>query len=468
MIQTQNLLQKMKDPKNASRLRQLRLVFILSLPSILAQLSSVIMQYIDASMVGSLGAEASASIGMVASSTWLFSGVCGAVNYGFSIQTAQSIGAENSEETKIILKQAIMTAAAFSVLLAVLGAAISGGLPGWLGAQKEIQKNASRYFLIFAISLPALSLNRLAGGLLQSSGNMRTPGILNILMCLLDVVFNFFLIFPTRSVHLLVFSLTLPGAGLGVAGAALGTALAQLVIAALMMAALFRSPYYRLEKGSSWKPEFGIIRRAFRLSVPIAFENIMMNGALIVSTRIIAPLGTISISANSLAVTAESLCYMPGYGIADAAATLTGQCFGAGEEKLLRRYARISAWFGTGLLCLTGAAMFFAAPLMLAILTPVTEVRALGASVLRIEAFAEPLYGASMVCSGALRGVGDTFVPSLLNMGSIWIVRLSLALILVRPFGLYGVWIAMCTELCFRGLIFMIRLYHEPWRRKNA
>ncbi len=456
----------MKDPKNATLPRQLLLVFLLSLPSILAQLSSVIMQYIDASMVGSLGAEASASIGMVASSTWLFSGVCGAVNYGFTIQAAQSIGAGNKKETKLILKQALMTSAAFSLFMALLGAAISGGLPGWLGAQKEIRSDASRYFLIFAVSLPAVSLNRLAGGLLQSSGNMRTPGILNIQMCLLDVIFNFLLIFPARTLSVFGLSLRIPGANLGVAGAALGTALAQLLTALLMMAALLRSPLYRIEKNSSWKPDFAIIRRAIRLSVPIAIENMMMSGALVVSTRIIAPLGTISISANSLAVTAESLCYMPGYGIADAAATLTGQCYGAGEEKLLRRYARTAAWFGIGLLTLTGTAMFFAAPLMLSILTPVAEVRALGASVLRIEAFAEPLYGASMVCSGALRGVGDTFIPSLMNMGSIWIVRLTLSLILVGPFGLFGVWIAMCTELCFRGLIFLIRLYREPWRRR--
>ncbi len=467
MIQNRNLLQEMKSPQNASVPRQLRLVFLLSLPSILAQLSSVIMQYIDASMVGSLGAEASASIGMVASSTWLFSGVCTAVGYGFSIQTAQSIGADDRDAVKVILRNALLTSVLFSALLALVGALISGGLHGWLGAQQEIRRDASRYFLVFAISLPAVALNRLAGSLLQSSGNMRTPGILNILMCLLDVVFNFLLIFPTRSLRLFGLVFRMPGAGFGVMGAAMGTALAQLVTALLMLTALFHSPYFRPEKGVSFAPDWICIRRAAKLSLPIAFENLMMSGALVAATRIIAPLGTVSIAANSFAVTAESLCYMPGYGISDAAATLTGQCYGAGEQDLLRRYARISAWFGIAVLTVTGTAMFFAAPLMLAILTPVVEVRSLGASVLRIEAFAEPLYGASMVCSGALRGVGDTLVPSLMNMGSIWIVRLSLSLILVGPFGLYGVWIAMCTELCFRGLIFLFRLYREPWRRRN-
>lgn len=111
--------------------------------------------------------------------------------------------------------------------------------------------------------------------------------------------------------------------------------------------------------------------------------------------------------------------------------------------------------------------MFFVAPLMFSILTPSVEVRNLGTEVLRIEAFAEPLYGASIVCSGALRGAGDTLVPSILNFVSMWGIRITTALVLVPHLGLHGVWIAMCVELCIRGIMFLVRLVREKWLKKR-
>ncbi len=440
-----------------------RLVMTLSIPAILAQIASVMMGYIDAAMVGRLGAEASASISLVASSTWLFGGMCAAVASGFSIQAAYHIGAGQADKARRVMHQSVICALLTGSVLAVAGASISDALPVWLGGGGPIRRGASAYFLIYVLSLPVVQLNRLAGSLLQSSGDMRTPGILNILMCVEDVAFNTFFIFPSGE----LFSgsgIRLPGAGLGVAGAALGTAAAQLVTAVLMMAVLcVKSPVFRLRRGERWRPEKECIKKAFRLGAPIAWENLMMCGAMVATTRVVAPLGTVAIAANGFAVSAESLCYMPGYGIAEAAAALTGQSRGAGRKDLTRRFSRASVWMGIAVMAATGTLMFFAAPLMMAFLTPVAGVQEAGVRLLQIEAFAEPLYGASIVAAGALRGVGDTLIPSIMNFGSIWLVRLPLAVILSGRIGLEGVWIAMCLELCFRGTIFMVRLYREKW-----
>ena len=100
------------------------------------------------------------------------------------------------------------------------------------------------------------------------------------------------------------------------------------------------------------------------------------------------------------------------------------------------------------------------------IMTPDAAVRELGARILRIEAFAEPMYAASIVAYGIFVGVGDTLVPSIMNLGSIWAVRLTLAAFLAPRYGLQGVWTAMCIELCFRGMIFLVRLYSRNWLRK--
>ena len=437
-------------------------VIALSIPAILAELSSMAMQYIDAAMVGSLGASASAAIGLVSTSTWLLGGLCISVANGFSVQVAHLIGGGDAEAARRVLRQAMVVALLFGGVLSALGISASSGLPSWLGGDPEIQADASHYFFIYACAIPAVQMRQLAGSMLQCSGNMRTPSILNAAMCGLDVIFNSLLIFPQISLPIL--KIVIPGAGLGVTGAALGTALAEWVTAFLMTTAVcLRSPSLRLRHGESWRLERSCMRKAARIAVPMAFEHSVMCGAQIASTRIVAPLGTISVAANSLAVTAESLCYMPGYGIAAAATTLVGQSLGAGKRDLARRYARLSVLLAV--MVMTGLAffMFMLAPVAFMLLTPDPAVQSLGAFVLRIEAFAEPLYAVSISASGAMRGAGDTLVPSVLNLVSMWGVRITVAAFLAPRLGLAGVWLAMCVELCVRGILFLVRLLRERW-----
>ena len=441
-------------------------VIALSIPAILAELSSMAMQYIDAAMVGSLGASASAAIGLVSTSTWLLGGLCISVANGFSVQVSHLIGGGDAAAARRVLRQALVVALLFGGVLSALGISVSSGLPVWLGGDPEIQADASRYFFIYACAIPAVQIRQPAGSMLQCSGNMRTPSILNAAMCGLDVIFNSLLIFPQISLPIL--KIVIPGAGLGVTGAALGTALAEWVNAFLMITAVcFRSPSLRLRRGESWRLERSCMRRAVRIAVPMAFEHSVMCGAQIASTRIVAPLGTISVAANSLAVTAESLCYMPGYGIAAAATTLVGQSLGAGKRDLARRYARLSVLLAA--MVMTGLAffMFLLAPAVFMLLTPDPAVQSLGAFVLRIEAFAEPLYAVSISASGAMRGAGDTLVPSVLNLVSMWGVRITVAAFLAPRLGLAGVWLAMCAELCVRGILFLVRLLRERWLENN-
>ena len=451
--------------------QQLYLTAQLSMPAIMAQLSSTLMQYIDASMVGSLGAGASASIGLVSTSTWLFWGMCTAAATGFSVQVAHLIGAGNHEGAKSVLRQAITSTFLFSTLLALVGMGISGSLPHWLGGDASIREDASRYFCIFTASLPALQMNFLGGSMLRCSGNMAVPSLLNVLMCILDVIFNTLLIFPSHDLQLWEgFTVHLPGAGLGVTGAALGTALAEVVTASLMMWFLcFRSTDLRIaRKRGSFLPQASCLKKALHIGLPMGCEHAVLCGAQILTTVIVAPLGTFAIAANSFAITAESLCYMPGYGVADAATTLVGQSLGAGRKRLARKFASITVLTGIGVMTFMGIVMYVAAPLMMNIMTPVEEVRQLGIMALRIEAFAEPMFAASIVAYGVFVGAGDTLVPSLMNLFSIWAVRLTLAAVLAPGMGLKGVWLAMCIELCFRGIIFLIRLRGKKWMKTTV
>lgn len=459
------MLTLIRNGKPMTLSQQLYLTVQLSIPAIIAQLSSIIMQYIDASMVGHLGAEASASIGLVSTTTWLFWGLCVAAATGFSVQVAHKIGAGDTQGARAVLHQSFVATFMFSVFLAVTGSAISGMLPVWLGGDSSIRHDASLYFLIFSLFLPALQMNFLASGMLRCSGNMIVPSMAGVAMCVLDVVFNFLLIFPSRQFELADVYFTVPGAGLGVKGAALGTAAAETVVAIVLLWFLWtRSKELKLTgEKNNFQLKLPTIRKALRIGLPMGFEHIVICGAQIMTTVIVAPLGVFAIAANSFAITAESLCYMPGYGIADAATTLVGQSIGAGRRKLTRSFARITVLMGMGVMGLMGILMYMFAPQIIGLMTPVQEIRELGVMALRIEAFAEPMFAASIVAYGVFVGAADTLIPCLMNFFSIWAVRLTLAAILAPSLGLKGVWIAMCVELCFRGFIFLVRLKRERW-----
>lgn len=443
---------------------QMGLVVRLSIPIILAEISSTVMSYVDSAMVGSLGAAATASVGLVASSTWLFSGMGMCMVTGFSIQIAQLIGAGRLRQVQSVMRQAMMVSVGVGLFFAAIAAAVSGKLPVWLGGAPEVCAGSSRYFFIYGCGLPVVLLRQAGGSMLQCSGDMKTPSALNILMCCMNVVFNAFFIFPTRVVTLLGMDLTIFGVGMGVAGAALGTVMSETVTTILMMYFVcLRSPVLKLVKGVPWRLEQNCMMTTVRLAVPIALERVTTSLAQIAGTKIVSPLGTTAVAANSLAVTAEGFCYMPGYGMAAAATTLVGQSMGAERRDQAKRFAWLSVALGVGVMTCTGILMYIAAPWIFSMLTPDAGVRTLGAQVLRIEAFAEPLFAASIVAAGALRGAGDTLVPSVMELGSMWGVRITLAMLLVGPFGLHGVWVAMCTELCVRGLLFLVRMYRGKW-----
>jgi len=445
---TEQLLEHIRQGRQMTRREKLRLITEMSIPSILAQISSVLMFFIDASMVGHIGAKASAAIGLVETTTWLFGGLVSAASMGFSVQVAHAMGANDMERARRVLRQALVCTLIFSSMLAAAGIAIHSRLPYWLGGSHDIAHDASMYFLIFAVAGPFFQMESLGGSMLKCSGNMKIPSILNIMMCALDVVFNYIFIFICH---------------LGVLGAAFGTAMAFLITAtAMMYFLLFRSSHLSLvrHKGS-FSPTSDCVRTAFKIGAPIALQQILMGGAQIISTVIVAPLGIMAIAANTFAITVESICYMPGYGIAEAATTLVGQGIGAGQKLLTKSFARLSVGIGIAVMTFMGIMMWIFAPEMMSMMTPVEEIRQLGTNSLRIEAFAEPFFAAAIVCNGIFVGAGDTLRPAIMNLTSMWAVRLTLAALLAPAYGLAGVWTAMAIELTFRGTIFLIRLFRK-------
>ena len=439
------LLSYIREGRTMTQRERLWLIISLSIPSILAQISATVMFFIDASMVGHLGAKASAAIGLVETTGWLMGGLASAANMGFSVQVAHFIGANDFEAARRVLRQSLICCLIWALIISLTSIVISPFLPYWLGGTEDIAHDASLYFAIFGFCGIFFQMEGLAGSMLKCSGNMKIPSFLNIGMCVMDVCFNYLFIYILD---------------MGVMGAAIGTGVAMLITAALMLYFLLvKSKMLSLTgRPGSFKPKSDTVKTAFKIGLPMGLQHLLMGGAYIVSTVIVAPLGTIAIAAHSLAITVESLCYMPGYGIAEAATTLVGQGIGAGQHQLTRSFARMSVGLGMAVMTLMGILMWLFAPELMSLMSPVEEVIAQGTQVLRIEAWAEPMFAAAIVCNGVFIGAGDTLVPAIMSLASMWAVRLTLAATLAPKYGLKGVWTAMAIELCFRGSIFLTRL----------
>ncbi len=439
-------------------------ILLLAWPAIVEQLMITLVQYVDTAMVGSLGSLATAAVGLTASTTWLFGGMFNAASIGFSVQVAQHLGAGRQKQARDVTWQALRFVLIFGIFMGSIAFALSFPLPGLLGAEASVRPQASVYFRIIACAMPFTLGANMFSAILRCAGDTKTPMILNLMINVLNVILNFFFIYPARTITLFGQAVPMWGAGWGVAGAAFASGCSTMTVFFLFIIVMFRK---RSPVQMKWRERCGFqkdcLLAVWRLGLPAALERATLCVAQIVITAVITGIGTVAVAANHLAVTAESISYLPASGVAVAGTTLVGQAMGANRKDLAKRFARMVSWMGIAIMTLGGAVLFTLAPQLIQIFSQEPEVIELGAQVLRIVAFAEPLFGASIVASGALRGAGDSKGPFYISLGTMWGVRITLSLLLAGSLGLIGVWLAMAAELCARGLIFMIRLYRGRW-----
>ena len=252
-ISLEQLSAQMRRGEQVPLRHTMQVVLTLSIPSILQQIVVTAVEYIDAAMVGHIGASATASIGIVSSSTWLMHGMLAGLYMSFAIQVAQYLGADRQDDARGVLRQSMIFNLVVGLAAAAFGIGISRFLPGWLGAGPSLQADASAYFAIWSASLPFLMIMGTYSSMLRSSGDALTPGLISVLTCVLDVIFNFCLINPTREMVVFGRTMTVWGLGWGVPGAALGTALATAISGVLTLAILLlRDGPLCIRKPGSW------------------------------------------------------------------------------------------------------------------------------------------------------------------------------------------------------------------------
>lgn len=441
-----------------------RIIWMLAWPAVIEQVLVTLVQYVDTAMVGSLGAAATAAIALVTSTIWVINGIFFATGVGFGVLVGRSIGANDREYTVKVMRQAVFSIFAVGAAISVIMLLIAQRLPAWFNADPAIRQNAADYFAIVGTASIFNLCVAVCSNILRCSGDTKTPLLFNTLTNLINVALNFLLIFPARTIDVFGQPLRLWGAGLGVPGAALATALATAFSGVMLLRALYKKAPVRITPGS-YRPDAAILKQAALLGSPVAFERLTLSFGQIAMTAIVTSLGTVALASHHMAITAEAMAYMPLFGISATATTLVAQSLGAKKAALAKRYADKCMLYGFVFMVIIGVVMYFTAEPLIALFTPDKQVIALGGLLFKIEAFGEPLCALFSVAFGVFRGAGDTKWPFITCAISMWAVRLPLAYAIVRftSLGLAGAWLAVVIDLTVRGIIAFARYRGGKW-----
>ena len=436
----------------------------LAWPTMVEQWLAVAAQYVDSAMVGRLGAAATAAVGSTNTINWLVGSSISALGIGFLAYIAREYGAQRYDNAAKAAAQSVLAALAAGFFFTVLALSLSGPIPRWMNAQPEVQPVASRYFFIIYTPMLFRAATVIFGTVLRASGNTRTPMKLNLFVNLINVVLNYLLIYETRDVSVLGLRLRMPGVGMGVIGAAWGTAIAMAIGGLLMTRALWRHPQLS-PRGHSLKPDWTVLKPCLRVAVPSALQRFGTSFGYVAFASLINGLGTVSTAAHSIANTAESAFYIPAYGIQTAAATLSGNASGMRDQRYMRSVTKTLLILEASLMTVSGTTLFLAARWMMGRFTPDPEVIQLGTVVLRMVAVTEPLYGVAVVLEGIFQGVGDTMYAFRCNIAGMWGVRVLGTAVCIRALGLGlpAAWGCMIAHNILLFILFIIHYRTGSW-----
>ena len=431
-------------------------ILALAWPTMLEQLMQTAVQYIDTAMVGALGTQATAAVGSTGTVNWLIGSTISAVGVGFLSYIAKADGAGDRTAAKRASAQAVLITGILGVFFTVLTVSLSGMIPVWMQVDSAIQEMASAYFMILYLPMLPRTASIIFGTVLRSAGDTKSPMKIGLFVNLINVVLNFLLIYPTRQVFLFSVPFTVWGAGLGVIGAAIASAAAFTAGGICITCVLWRhrtiSP-----RGQRFSPDMQILQPCMKVAFPNMLQRFGTSLGYVAFAAMINSLGEVSTAAHTIANTVESAFYIPGYGMQTAAATLSGNAYGARDGKRMKQLASIFIPLEMVLMTISGACLFWAAPFLMRLFSVQTAVISLGTTVLRMVAVSEPFYGFSIIVEGFMMGIGKTKAPFVYNMIGMWLVRILGTFICTQFLGLGLVWAWACM-IAHNLLLFVLFL----------
>ena len=435
-------------------------ILALAWPTMLEQLMQTAVQYIDTAMVGSLGTQATAAVGATSTVNWLIGSSVSALGVGFLSFIAQAYGAKDRDAASKAVMQAVIVTVVCGTFFTALTLGLSSRVPVWMQVDASIRELAGQYFFILYLPMLPRAASIIFGTVLRAAGDTKTPMKIGVGVNLINVCLNFLLIYPTREIG----GFTVPGAGLGVIGAAVASAIAFTFGGTAITAVLWRHPLVS-PRGQRFRPDWQILGPCLKVAMPNMLQRFGTSLGYVAFASMINALGDVATAAHTIANTVESAFYIPGYGMQTAAATLAGNAYGARDRQRLNELARMFIPIEVILMILSGGALFVAAPSLMSIFSKSPEVIALGTTVLRMVAVSEPCYGFSIIIEGMMLGVGNTKEPFFYNILGMWGIRIVGTFLCTYVFGggLVAAWGCMIAHNLLLFALFFICWLRGRW-----
>ena len=439
-------------------------ILALAWPTMLEQLMQTVVQYIDTAMVGSLGTQATAAVGATSTVNWLIGSTISAISVGFLSYIARAFGAKDKEVAKCAAAQAVLVVVIVGALVTIITLSLSGMIPIWMQVDESIQAMASQYFFIIYMPMLFRTASIIFGTLLRAAGDTKTPMKIGVLVNLTNVVLNFLLIYQTRELSILGITFIMPGAGLGVIGAAIASAIAFTVGGICITIVLWRHPLVS-PRGKSFRPDMKILKPCLTVAFPNMLQRFGTSLGYVFFASMINSIGEVATAAHTIANTVESAFYIPGYGMQTAAATLAGNAYGANDKKRMDDLGAMFIPIEIVLMIFSGGVLFVFAPDLMRIFSTSEDVIGLGTTVLRMVAVSEPFYGFSIIIEGMLQGVGKTKEPFVYNIIGMWMIRIVGTFICTQllGFGLVAAWACMILHNLLLFVLFFICYLRKTW-----
>lgn len=455
----------MIDMKKKQAFAMLPVIVSLAWPTVLEQLMQTAVQYIDTAMVGSLGKQATAAVGSTGTVSWLVGSTVSAIGVGFLAYISQAMGAGQNDNAKKASGQAVMAVIAVGLLFTALTMSLSGVIPVWMQVDVNIREMASRYFMILYSPMLFRTASIIFGTVLRSVGDTKSPMIAGIFVNIINIVLNFFLIYPTRVISILGSEFTVFGAGWGIDGAAAASAVAYTVGGIIITVTLWRHKTIS-PKGQKLRPDSSILKPCLKVALPNMFQRFATSLGYVAFASMINSLGETATAAHTIANTVESAFYIPGYGMQTAAATLSGNACGAKDKERLSGLAKVTIPLVVVLMILSGGLLFLFAPQLMGLFSDDAEVIGLGVTVLRMVAVSEPFYGVPIVVEGIMQGAGKTVTPFIFNVLGMWCVRIVGTFICTQMLGLglVAAWGCMIGHNVLLFVLFIVHYATGRWK----
>ena len=473
-----------------------RNVFKLAWPAIAENALQTLLGIVDTAVVARLGTSALSGVGASQQLIWVLTTALIAVSMGTTVVIAHFTGGNQQLRANAVLKQSLMLAAFFGVILAPV-AFIAHPLLTLLGLGSTAANDGAIYLQITMAFSILIVLMFVAGAALRGAGDTKTPmfvtGFINIINAVLAVE----LVFGGNKASgilsgwisgLTHMQVAIPGLTwvpeMGVAGSAWAAVIARGVGTALLLGVFLKSSStLHLWTGGKWRPSKELITRIMKVGIPSAVEQMVMSIGILVYSFIVIGMGEAVFATSRLALNAVFLSQMPGFGFAVAATTLVGQSLGAKQPQRAWLGARLATRSALLWMTIMGVVFFFFGEGILRIFTDDPQLLHMGNEAMRVIAFSQPPLALAFVFAGALRGAGDVRFPMVVTTVAVWAVRLPTGAFLGLPsvcipftstcfpglgLGLQGIYMGLIVEASVRAIFMAVRFRSGKWQTNRV